>query len=696
MTEDGKKRRVLFFISAGLVAATLVAYEPIRHNGFVDYDDPRYITENPDITSGLTLQSFSRAFTYPHANMWHPLTTLSHILDCQFFGLNPLGHHIVSVSLHIANALLLFWILNSLTGSAWPSAFVAAVFALHPLQVESVAWAAERKTVLSGLFWFVTIAVYIWYVKRPGIKRYVVLFGIYGLCIMTKPAVITLPLVLLLLDYWPLERMRGRRTEDRGRKTAGRLIVEKIPLLVLSAVLAVATVIAQQGGGAIASLDVSPLSVRVANMFLSYTKYIWNMIYPDSLTVLCPYLYKNFSDAAAVSCAALFTLITIFSIYAGRRRKYAAAGWLWFVVTLVPVIGLVQAGAQAMADRYMYLSMIGLLIIVAWAIKDLIAGHPRRKYAAILASAIVLLSLVILTRIQVRYWQNSLTLWGQALKVDKNNAVAEGNYANALCVQGRLIEGEAHLRNAMRINPNYSVARSGLGDVLLKQKKVSEAIACYKDYLKLKQDSAEVYCNLAFALNIQGKYDEAIQYLAVAFKLDPDYPDIHKGMGLLLLKTGKLNEAIEHFNEALKTDASEAGIYDVLGSAYNQSGKYEQARSSWRRAAELDPNNVAVLNDMGWLLATAPDQSLQDANKAIDYARSACLLTKYKDASFLDTLAAAYATAGRFEDAVKTAKQALDIANGKGQEKLAGEIQDRIKLYEAGQPYRQGRKTEDR
>jgi tetratricopeptide (TPR) repeat protein len=625
------------------------------------------------------------------------MANISHMLDYQFFGPNPVGHHLVSVLIHIVNALLLFWILTKLTGATWASTFVAAVFVLHPLQVEPVAWAAERKTVISGLFWLLTIAAYIHYTKQPQARRYILLLAVFGLCIMTKPVVVTLPLVLLLLDYWPLGRVKWERhTEDKSSKSAAKktnlqkvsliwLVAEKIPLLAMSAVLSVITFIAQRQDESVVSLEGAPLDLRVANMFLSYIRYIGKMIWPSQLAALYPYL----PDAAVILHALLFILITIFLIYTGRRRKYAAVGWLWFVVTLIPMIGLVQVGVQAMADRYMYMPILGLLIIVAWAFKDLIASHPRWKYIATLTSAAVLFSLVILTRIQAGHWQNSLTLWEYALKVTKNNYIAENNYASALSEQGRFIESEKHLRNAVLIYPKYSDALLGLGNLLLNQKKFNEAIYYYDELVRQQKGSAEFYCNLAFALATQKKYDEAMKSLTTALELDPNFPDIHKKMGLLLLDTGKLNEAIGYFNQALITGSNKEDIYECLGTAYHRSGNYEQAIQSWTKALELKPENASILNNLAWFLATGVNVTAEDANKAIGFAERACELTEHKDSGTLDTLAAAYAAAGRFEDAVKTANKAVDIAKAAGQDSEAGEIQSKLKLYQAGQRYHQ-------
>jgi protein O-mannosyl-transferase len=622
MSETLKKHQSLL-ICLTLIAATIIAYEPVRHNEFISYDDTLYITENPRVQRELSPDSIIWAFTKSHAANWHPITWLSHMLDYQLFGLNPFGHHLVSTTVHIINVLLLFWILSSITEATWASAFVAAVFALHPLQVESVAWASERKTVLSGLFWFMTIAVYIWYTKKPGIWRYISVFAIYGLCIMTKPVVVTLPFVLILLDYWPLGRIGGQKTEDRGqqKRTWVRLVIEKIPLFALSAILSVITVIAQQKDNTILSLKTRPLDLRIANMFASYMKYIYKMIWPSKLTVYYPYFTSDFRWDTAAVCILLFTLITIFLIYMAQRRRYLLFGWLWFAVTLVPVIGLVQAGRQAMANRYMYIPMLGLLIIIGWAAKDFINDNRRRKLIAAALVTVVLCCLVILTRGQVKHWQNSLALFEYAQKCTQMNTITEIHYGAALLEADRIKEAETHLQNAVNISPNYPVARFNLGKVFLKEGRFNEAIECFNTYEGLPEHMVEAY------------------------------------------------------------------IY--LGVAYTQLGRYKPAIQNFTKALDLQPNNCEALNHLAWLMATAPQITAEDANKAIELAERACELTGYRNAMILDTLAAAYATADRFEEAVTMANKAIEAARAAGQKDIIGAIQDHLELFQKGQPYRQ-------
>jgi len=624
-----REKWVKLLIYIGLAAATFAVYEPTLRNGFVNYDDDVYITENPHVTGGITPDSVIWAFTQPHAYMWHPLTTLSHMLDCQFFGLKAPWHHLVSLLFHIANTLLVFWILTNLTGAIWPSAFIAAVFTLHPVQVESVAWAAERKTVLSGLFWFLTISVYIWYTKRPGIARYISLFLVFGLCIMTKPVVVTLPFALLLLDYWPLERVKWGlsikpltpKTESPEKISAALLIMEKMPLLLLSAALAVVTFISSKSGEVVSSLEALPLNFRIANAFISYIRYIGKIIWPSGLAVIYPYFHLNLTNAAVIICAMLFVLATVFCLYIGRRRKYVAVGWLWYVGTLVPMIGLVQAGAQSMANRYMYISILGLLIIAVFAVKEFVADKARRKIFIAVSAAGLLFALGILTRMQVKHWQNGFTLFGYTLKVTENNTIAESNFGIAFFKAGRYNEAVSYLTKAIRISPTNFNARNNLGMVFLKLGKLNEAIACFDELIKQKQDSPKVYVNLAVTYAQQGKYDLAMQNCA--------------------------------------------------------------------KAEQLKPDEAESLNNMAWLFAAIGDLSTNDANKAIDYARRACELTAYNNADHLDTLAVAYAAAGKFNDAIVTAEKALNIAKTAGQENTAREIQNRLELYKAGKPYRE-------
>jgi tetratricopeptide (TPR) repeat protein len=694
------QKHIDFFISAALVIATLVAYEPVRRNGFVSCDDYTYVRDNPKVNQGITGDSVIWAFTKSYTSNWHPLTWLSHMLDCEIYGLNPLGHHITSVLIHAINSVLLFWVLWKMTGTTWPSAFSAAVFALHPVHVESVAWVAERKDVLSGLFWMLTMLAYVHYAKQPSIRRYVLILLAFLMGLMAKPMLVTLPFVLLLLDWWPMGRLAwlcddiSTKTKERQITSIGypktsfrHLAVEKVPLIMLTVISSVVTLIVQRSGGSVIALRKIPLDRRIDNTFISYISYIGKTLWPSRLVAYYPLPLRSHSETKVVVCILLLFLITVISIFIGRRRKYAAVGWLWYIGTLVPVIGLVQVGSQSMADRYMYIPMVGLLLIIAWSVKDLVTYWPRLKIVAATLTFAILLSLLILTRMQVRYWQNSLTLFERILRFTENNNFAEGGLALALADEGRFSEAEFHLREAVRINPALFDDRISLGYVLLKQKKFNEAIVCFNEAIKIKPDSAKAHYLLAVTYSLDKKYYDAIRFLTSTLKLDPNYPEARKIMGYMLLATGKLNEAVQFFNEALRTDANQVEIYKSLGLVYSKLGKYEQAIQVWTKARELQPDNIDFLNNLAWVLATSGDVSSQDAAKAIELSKRACELTGYKEPAMLDTLAAAYAAAGRFNDANSTAEQAFNLAKASRQEKLSSEIQMRLKLYKAGQPY---------
>ncbi|MBN1795317.1 MAG: glycosyltransferase family 39 protein [Sedimentisphaerales bacterium] len=378
MIERANKKRYTLLIYLMLAVAVITAYEPMRHNDFINYDDTVYVTKNPHITGGLTAKSVIRAFTSPHFYMYHPLTTLSHMLDCELFGLEPFWHHADSLLFHTFSTLLLFWVLKRMTGAVWASAFVAAVFALHPLQVDSVAWVAERKSVLSGFFWILTIAAYIRYAERPRAGRYLLVVIVYILALLSKPVVVTLPFVLLLLDYWPLRRFESKTGKNSGSEkpqykqfSSKYLVIEKLPLFILSVILSVVTFVAQRGGGAVMSLADRPVKYRLANAFIAYSKYVEKFVWPHKLAIFYPHPDKTVSIVSSVVCALVLLFLTATFIYLGRRKRYLTVGWLWFVGVLVPVIGIVQVGSQKMADRYMYIPVIGLSVIIAWGIQDI-------------------------------------------------------------------------------------------------------------------------------------------------------------------------------------------------------------------------------------------------------------------------------------------------------------------------------------
>jgi len=649
-----------------LALATIIAYEPVRHNDFISYDDYAYVTENPQVRGGITLESVVWAFTTSHKANWHPLTWLSHMLDCELFGLNPSRHHLTSLLFHIASMLLLFGILKRMTGAILPSAFVAAAFALHPLHVESVAWVAERKDMLSGFFWMLTIAAYIRYAERPSIGRFLPVVLALGLGLMAKPMLVTLPFVLLLLDYWPLGRFQwmhqsGKRAPPSFKSgnvtyqkaTAWRLIGEKIPLFVLVVASGVVTFIAQQSAGAMLPVERLALSYRIGNALVSYVLYIGKMIYPSSLAVFYPHPSTRLPPWQPIFCFIVLVVVSAGIIRTALRHRWLAVGWLWYLGTLIPVIGLVQVGSQAMADRYTYLPSIGIFIMVAWGTAELLTRGRLRKIGLGISAGLLLAVLLICTRMQVRHWQNNLTLYKHVLAVTENNSIIHNSFGCALFEKGQLDEAITQLKEAVRISPKFSLARSNLGRVFLKQGKVNEAIVCFKEVLRIRKDLPDVHHYLGLAKVKQERHDDAITHFNEALRLKPDYINARLHIGYTLFKLGRIQQAVEHY-------------YKIL---------------------QLKPGHLQALNALAWVSATSDDVKIQKSTNAVELAERACELSDYKNPEVLDTLAAAYAAADRFPRAIETAEKAVKLAVSQGRKELAEEIQNRLRLYKAKRPY---------
>ncbi len=700
MAERACSRLCVFLICLALAVSTFVAYEPVRRNDFINFDDDNYITENPHVRAGITRDTVIWAFTKPHYHMWHPLTSLSHALDCQLFGLNPFWHHLTSLFFHVANTLLLFLVLKKMTGAVWASGFVAAVFALHPLQVESVVWAAERKSVLSGFFWMLTMIAYVRYAERPSIRRYLLIVLAFCLGLLSKSMLVTLPFVLLLLDYWPLGRFQlGRTGENVNRKSHEstnthfrwpvfyRLVREKVPFFVLSAVLSVVTFISQQGGEVIKRL---PLNLRIANAVVSYISYIGKMIYPSRLAIFYPHPLDSLPTWQPVICFLILTVVSAIVIYTGRSKRFLMVGWFWYLGTLVPVIGLVQVGTQAMADRYVYLPSIGVFIIVAWIAAELGAKGRYRKIGLGIMAGLVFAVLVICTRVQVKYWQNDFTVFKHALEVTKNNSTMHERYATTIFKEGKFEEAINHYKEALRIRPELFQAHAGLGLVFLKQGKFNEAAECFEEALRLKPAFPSVLNNLGALLGAQGKIDEAIRNFEKAIQIDPDYPQSYYNIAIVKIRQKEYSQAIWYLNEALRRRPGWPEVCSNLGESYFSVGDINQAISYWHRALELNPRDIKTLNNLAWVLATTEDTKLRNPTDAVKYAQRACeLVGPYQQPVLLGTLAAAYAATGNFTEAVKTAEEAVKLAEAADKKDLAKKIREWLDLYKSGQPYRE-------
>jgi protein O-mannosyl-transferase len=783
-SESRKRRdvnRVTVCIVCGLLLLVVFAvFGQTVAFDFVNFDDDDYVSDNPDLTGGLSAQGITWALTTTRSCNWHPVTWFSYLLDYQLYGLKPWGYHLTNVLLHAATAIALLMVLWRMTGDFWPSAIVAAVFAVHPLRVESVAWISERKDVLSGLFFMLTLGAYLGYVRRPfSVVRYLGVVVLFVLGLMAKPMLVTLPFVLLLLDYWPLGRMA----------LGWRLVVEKVPLLALSVVSCAVTSWAQ--GMAIVQLDLVPLSTRIANALVSCATYLWQLFCPTGLAVFYPPQPRGLPPLHVLGALLLLVCICVGVLVWRRRSPNLFVGWFWYVGMLVPVIGVVQVGGQLMADRYTYLPQIGLLIALAWAVQRALESRPRYVEACAIAAGLAIAVLMGSARQQTSYWRNSETLWNHAIDCTEYNAIAHNNlgmalaagrrfdeaivhykkaleikpwYAMAHCNLGRALttrsqidEAVAHFRKALEIMPDYVDAYNNLGNALERLGRCDEAIADYKKALELKPDYADAYNNLGNALAGCGRLDEAMACYQKAFELKPDFAEAHSNLGFALARRGRLDEAAAQCRKALEIKPDCADAYNNFGFALEKGGRFDEAIPKFNKALELNPdfagahnnlgaalvalgrldeaiiqfqmvlktkpdhsdarNNLAIvqsqreelrkmlagrreslrsrpddlalLNDTAWMLATNPNASIRNGAEAVELAERAVQLSGGREPAVLGTLAAAYAEAGRFSEAVDMARKASERAAEQNNQSLAESIKAKISLYEARTPLRE-------
>jgi len=662
---------------------------------------------------------------------------LSLMLDVELFGTGPAGPHLTNVILHAINTLLLFLLLKRLTSTLWPSAFVATLFGIHPLHVESVAWVSERKDVLSGLFFMLTLLMYARYAQNCaksqvsgvtwlGSRDYWLAVLFFALGLMSKPMLVTLPFVLLLLDYWPLKRF-GLSTLNSDQSRAGSqlstkrilwLVLEKIPFFVLSAASCMATVLAQRE--AIKSMNVLPFTLRLNNALVSVVTYITQMVWPANLAAFYPYRFDT--PAWQIAGAGMLLLfITVLAFRTAQRFPCFLVGWLWYLGMLVPVIGLVQVGGQAHADRYTYLPQIGLYLVIVWVIRDWTAGWRWRRPALGVAALSVVAVLMVCSLKQTAYWQNDESLWTHALACTSGNYTAHNNLGYVLVAQGRSAEAIKHYEEALAINPNYSEVINNLGTALLNQGRLDEAAKYYHRAIEIYPGFAEAYNNLGILLTKQGQTAEAIEQYRKAIELNPNRAEFYNNLGNLLATKGRTAEAIEQFQKALEVEPDNAKVrYNLanifivqgrwdeaieqyqqalkqmpdsihahyqLGLALQSQGRFTAAIAQFQRVLELDPRHVTAQNNLAWLLATCPENSLRDGKKAVELAQQAVQLSGGNSPEILDTLAAAYAEAGSFPEAVETAQRALDLSAAQNKKPLAEVIQNQLKLFETHSPF---------
>ena len=634
------KNLKILLIGSLLVILTLILYWQVKDNDFVNYDDPCYITANQTLRKGITPEGVACAFTSCAINkdtpLWHPLTWLSLMVDYRLYGLKPAGYHLTNLFLHIANTLLLFLILNRMTQAPWRSAFVAALFAVHPFHVESVAWATERKDVLSTCFGLLTVGTYLCYVERPVLWKKTLMLVFFSLGLMAKSMLVTLPFVLILLDYWPLRRFSsGERVivnqqvpkssgpKKTGKKTSRQiparpeitnvgktshaaalgirpLLWEKVPFIILSILASIITFYFHQKTGGIATMI--PLGQRLGNAALSYASYLWKMFWPTNLAFFYP--YQNPLPAGQVAASAiLLLLITAGVLYLRNRKPYLLTGWFWYLGTLVPVIGIVQAGNQAMADRYTYIPLVGLFIMIAWGTYDLAHKLPQHKIVLSLAAIAVLAALSAAAWEQIGYWNNNIVLYEHAIAATSGNYLAHHQLGVFFVDQRKIKEALPHFSEALRIKPDFALAHIGLGNALMLQGKLAEAEGQFREAIRIGPPLPETYLGMGTLMQTRGKTDEGIAYLRKALEIDPSYPRTYLLLGNLLSNQGKTDDAIAYYRKAAEFDPDYSDAAHInLGIALRSRGKIPEAMAQYREAIRINPKNINAYINLGNIL----------------------------------------------------------------------------------------------
>jgi tetratricopeptide (TPR) repeat protein len=655
-------------IALSLALITLLVYLPVAWHDFVNYDDGDYVTNNPEVQRGLTWAGIKWAFTTGHASNWHPLTWLSHMTDCELFALNPGGHHLTSVLFHVANVVLLFALLLRLTSSIWPSVFVAALFAWHPLHVESVAWVAERKDVLSTFFGLLTLLAYTRYAQSltrekrqvtggassSSIKHHASLYFaliFFALGLMAKPMLVTLPFVMLLLDYWPLKRI----PVSAFRVPRFPLLLEKAPFFVLAAISCIVTYLVQRHGAAVMTLEQFPFDLRLVNVLISYARYLTMAVWPVNLAVLYPLPpHLGWLTAPTILSTALLVGISWLAWRTREQYPYLIIGWLWFLGTLVPVIGFVKAGSAALADRYTYIPLIGIFIAVAFGARDLANRFRLSSRNIAVVSAMILGSCLAATEHQLQFWRDSTTLFAHDLAVTENNPFPHINYGIALESQGRQAEALTQYREAVRLVPENFQARYNLG----------------------------------FLLDAMGKPEEALREHREAVRIAPEKPFLHEGFGIVLAELNQFDEAMREFSEAARLDPKFAWPHFQMGKVLLKQSRDVDAAQQFGQALQMDPDNFQMLTYVASVLASNEHPQGRDGQLALALATRANNLTGGTQSFVLDVLAMAYAETGDFTNAQATAQKAIQLA-ADAKMKSAEQTQQRLELYKNHRPWRE-------
>lgn len=728
-----------------LVALTLAAFLPACGNGFVEYDDQLYVTENPRVQSGLS-SGLGWAITDTSISAWHPLAWWSLQLDAQLYGHDATGFHFTNVVFHTLSVVLLFWALRTMTDALVPSAIVAALFAVHPLRVEAVVWVSQRKDTLATLFWMLTLLAYAWYVRKPSVRRYLLVAAPLTVGLLAKPTLVTLPCVLLLLDYWPLNRLT--------RATALRLVLEKLPLFAVVVAGCVVTVVAQHRVLGTAEQYSSPM--RLANALLAYAQYLGNFFWPFDLAAFYPHPRLGLGSWKVLTAAAALVVVTVLVVREAKRRPYLLVGWLWFLGTFVPMIGLVQIAGHGRADRYTYLPHIGLTLAVVWLLVEVAERYASWQTPLRVALGVVVGGFVLVTWKQSAIWQSAETLCTHALEVTTGNHEAHRNLAvmrerdekfpeaqkhfeaalachpdkrvvhndlGALFMkQRRYDEATQHFLKSLELDPYQAETRNNLGTLYLMQGKPDEAVTHLDEAMKLNPSYAGTHFNLALARAMQGRFDEsaahfatgqqfdgtnplayhsygvalrnnrrpdlAIPQIEAALRLRPETAEFHSDLGLALRFAQQVPRAVEAFREAVRLNPRDARHHRYLAHALTESGDPTTAAVYYQNSLELDRRWPEALDQQAWRLAGYPDAAMRNGPVAVHLAEQVCQATGFREAGYVDTLAAAYAEVGRFDEAANLARKAVELALAARQNDMAAEMRDRLRLYEAKQPFR--------
>jgi protein O-mannosyl-transferase len=624
-SENNKILKIIICIF--IILATFSIYSQVQYHEFINYDDDIYITNNLNVQTGFTSESLEWAITNFITGNWSPVIWFSHMLDYQLYGLQPKGHHFTSLSFHISNSLLLFFVIFRMTGGIWKSSFVATMFALHPLNVESVAWAAERKNVLSTFFMFLTMLSYIRYADKPTFKRYCLVFLFFSLGLMTKPMLVTLPFVLLLLDYWPLARLNfDHNTYDLSisEKYPSKysLVLEKIPLFLISVAISIVTFIAQKSSGAMNFTENLTFALRLSNAMVSYLEYLEKMFWPHKLSIFYPHPVTALSLWQGIFCGLSLLAITIISIRLIRRAPYFIVGWFWFLGTMVPVSGIVQVGGQSMADRYAYIPIIGIFIIIAWGVPELISKWRHKEKVLPISAGIIVFIFMILTWKQVSYWKNSITIFNHSIRVTDNKypgfALVYNNLGLSQLANNNNDDAIFNFKRAIMLNPKFPAAYSNLGNVMVSEGMYDEAISLYITSIKIKPDYADAYNNLGNALHAKGKYEQAILVFNNAIKIKSDFYQAYNNLGNALLAERMYEEAISMYKFSIKLNPDYSEAHYNLGNALSAITMNVEAVSHYKAAIKINPEHALAYNNLGVSLL---EQNMDE--EAINYFQAA-------------------------------------------------------------------------